>query len=296
MRILSSLLFLGFLASVRAQSTSSPVIATNAKLHKEANGYKFTEGPAVDPFGNVYFTDQPNNQILKWSPTTGITQFLADAGRSNGLYFDHQGRLLACADEKNELWRISTSGKVEILLKHLDGNKFNGPNDLWVHPSGGIYFTDPFYKRPWWDHEEKPIPSENVYLLKSGENQPILVVDDLVKPNGIIGSKNGKMLYVADIGDKKTYRFRISKDGTLQKKTLFCQMGSDGMTLDHKGNLYITGNGVTVFNKKGKQIERIEVPEKWTANVVFGGIDQKKLFITAMGAVYTLDMKVHGIR
>ena len=287
------LTFLGFSAFGQ---TASEIIAPGTELMKLASEYKFTEGPAVDPDGNVYFTDQPNNQILKWMPGTGVTQFMSEAGRSNGLYFDHQGRLLSCADEKNEIWRIYPDKRVEVLLSNVNGNKLNGPNDLWVDPGGGIYFTDPFYKRPWWDHEKQPIESENVYYLASGASQPIIVADDFVKPNGIVGSKNGKNLFIADIVDKKTYKYKINKDGTLKNKTLVVEMGSDGMTLDHRGNLYITGKGVTVFNKKGKQIEQIDVPENWTANVVFGGPTQETLFITAMGSVYILEMKVHGVR
>ena len=274
----------------------SKIIAKGATLTQVEAAYEFTEGPAVDSEGKVFFTDQPNNRILKWTEGKGVSTFMENAGRANGLYFDHQGRLLACADEKNQLWRIHPDKKVDILLQDFEGKKFNGPNDLWVDPKGGIYFTDPFYKRSYWDHDEKEIESENVYYLAPGAKIPVIVADDLVKPNGIIGTKNGKTLYVADIGDKKTYCYQISPSARLQNKTLLTNLGSDGMTLDHKGNIYLTGQGVTVFNKKGHQIEHIDVPERWTANVVFGGKDQKTLFITAMGSVYTLDMKVHGIR
>ena len=121
-----------------------------------------------------------------------------------------------------------------------------------------------------------------------------IAATDLVQPNGIIGTPNGKKLYVADIGDRKTYSFKINKDGTLSDRKLFTEMGSDGMTIDSKGNVYLTGKGVTVFNKKGEQIEHIPIDEGWTANVTFGGKDRQTLFITAMGSVYTLRMKVRG--
>ncbi len=271
-------------------------LASTALLVKLDSSFKFTEGPAVDPEGNIYFTDQPNNQILKWTPKSGVSVFMKNAGRSNGMYFDHQGRLVTCADERNEIWRIFPNGRHEVLLDHIQGQKMNGPNDLWIDPKGGIYFTDPFYKRPWWDHDEKPIDKEKVYYLPVGADQPKVVADDLVKPNGIVGSKNGKVLYVADIGAKKTYRYKVGKGGALKNRELLAEMGSDGMTLDHKGNLYLTGPGVVVYNKKGDKIAHFEVPEKWTANVVFGGPNQNILFITAMGSVYALPMQVHGIR
>ena len=112
----------------------------------------------------------------------------------------------------------------------------------------------------------------------------------------LIGTPDGSTLYVADIGDKKTYKFTINDDASLSDRTLFTEMGSDGMTLDTAGNVYLTGPGVTVFNPAGEQIEHIEVPERWTANVTFGGADRKTLFITAMKGVYTMEMNLAGAR
>ena len=107
-----------------------------------------------------------------------------------------------------------------------------------------------------------------------------------MQPNGIVGTPDGKKLYVADIGDKKTYVYSIAKDGTLTDRQLFCEMGSDGMTIDCEGNVYLTGRGVTVFNKAGEKIQEIGVEEGWTANVCFGGKDRKTLFITASTGFY----------
>ncbi|MEM9142745.1 MAG: SMP-30/gluconolactonase/LRE family protein [Bacteroidota bacterium] len=282
------------LSSCHAQDN---IIADGAELALVAEDFKFTEGPALAPNGDVYFTDQPNDRILKWDARTNVVDtYLQPAGRSNGLYFDHDGNLLSCADEKNELWRIGPGKKVTVLVQDFKDRKLNGPNDLWVNPQGGIYFTDPFYKRPWWDHNVPQQEGKRVYYLNSETGQVHIVAQDFVQPNGIIGTPNGKTLYVADIGDKKTYAYKIGKDGALKKRTLFVAMGSDGMTLDHKGNVYLTGDGVTVCNKKGKKILHIPVPEKWTANVTFGGPDQDILFITAMDAIYTLKMAVHGVR
>ncbi|MGL5016738.1 MAG: SMP-30/gluconolactonase/LRE family protein [Luteolibacter sp.] len=264
-----------------------------------AEGYKFTEGPAVDASGNVYFTDQPNNRILKWTAATRqVETFLEPAGRSNGLYFDREGKLIACADEKSELWRIDpATKKVTVILDHFENKRFNGPNDVWVDPAGGLYFTDPFYKREYW--QDRPNPEQEkqrLYYLPKGTKVPVIADDTLVQPNGIIGTPDGKQLFVADIGDKKTYQYEISADGKLTHRKLFCEMGSDGMTRDSAGNLYLTGKGVTVFDKDGKKLGEIPIPESWTANVTFGGPDLKTLFITAMDSVYTLEMAVSGTR
>lgn len=282
--------------SVSAQKKSS-IIASGAKVEKLADGFSFTEGPAVDKEGNVYFTDQPNNKILKWSVDRKLTTFHSEGGRANGLYFDQNGNLLSCSDMDNELWSIDLSGNTTVLVSDYDGKKLNGPNDLWVHPNGGIYFTDPLYKRPYWTRNpEMQQDGEHVYYLSPDRKKLTRVDENLVKPNGIIGTPDGKKLYVADIGDKKTYVYDINSDGTLTNRKLFCEMGSDGMTIDNKGNIYLTGRGVTVFNPKGEQIEHIPIEANWTANVCFGGKDMKTLYITASQYLYALKMKVKGVR
>jgi gluconolactonase len=272
------------------------LIARGAKPELLSSDFKFTEGPAVDPDGNIFFTDQPNNRILKWSPSEGITVFMENAGRANGLYFDHSGNLLACADEHNQLWLIDKEKNVTVLVRDFEGMKLNGPNDLWVDRKGGIYFTDPFYKRDYWSRTEKEIQQENVYYLSPDRTKLGAAMKDFVRPNGIIGTPDGKTLYVADIGAGKTYSFSIQPDGTLTNRKLFVEMGSDGMTIDQKGNVYLTGKGVTVFNPAGEKIGHIPIDAPWTANVCFGGKKLKTLFITASKSVYALDMKVKGAR
>lgn len=274
-------------------------IAPGAEIQLASDGYKFTEGPASDSEGNVYFTDQPNDRILRWSAATGeVETFLQPAGRSNGLYFDREGKLIACADEKGELWRIDISTKEHVvLLDDFDGKLFNGPNDVWIDPVGDMYFTDPFYKRNYWQGRETPEQEkQRVFHLPKGAKVPAIADDTLIQPNGIIGSPDGKLLFVTDIKAGKTYRYEIGSDGALENRTLFCEMGSDGMTLDSAGNLYLTGKGVTVFDKEGEKLGNIPIDENWTANITFGGEDMKTLFITAMDSVYTLEMAVKGIR
>ncbi|MEO6106133.1 MAG: SMP-30/gluconolactonase/LRE family protein [Cyclobacteriaceae bacterium] len=272
----------------------SKLIQKGALLKLISSEFKFTEGPTADRDGNVFFTDQPNDRIMKWSTNGTISVFMEGAGRSNGLAFDMNGNLLACADLHNELWSIDKNRKVTILVKNFKGKKLNGPNDLWIHPRGWIYFTDPFYKRDYWNRSEKEIEQENVYYFSADGKILEVAAGDFVRPNGIVGTRDGKKLYVADINAGKTYSFRIGNDGSLSDRKLFAALGSDGITIDKKGNVYLTGKGVTILNPDGEQIGHIPVPEGWTANVCFGGSDKKTLFITASKSLYSLQMKVNG--
>ncbi len=280
---------------ISSASEQNEIVAPGAEVKLLADEFQFTEGPASDSEGNVYFTDQPNNRIMKWSTDGELSTFMQPAGRSNGLFFDSDGSLLACADEKNQLWDISVGKDVTVLVKDYKGKLLNGPNDLWLHPNGGIYFSDPLYKRPYWERDpEMQQEGRYVYYLKPDRKTLRPVATDLVQPNGVIGTPDGENLYVADIGDKKTYVYDIEKDGSLNNRKLFCEMGSDGMTLDAQGNVYLTGRGVHVFNKLGEKIKHIEIDSGWTANVCFGGKDNKTLFITATKYLYALAMNVEG--
>ncbi len=124
---------------------TSPVIADGAKLQLVSNQFKFTEGPATDKDGNVFFTDQPNDKIWKYDTDGKLSVFLSPSGRSNGMCFDNNGNLLSCADENNQLWSIDPQGKVTVLVKNYQGKLLNGPNDVFVTSDGKIYFTDPYY-------------------------------------------------------------------------------------------------------------------------------------------------------
>jgi gluconolactonase len=288
------LVFVVFTAS--AQENKS-IIASGAKVEKLAEGFLFTEGPAVDKQGNVFFTDQPNDRIMKWSIEGELSVFQEKMGRANGMYFDKAGNLLTCSDMENEIWSIKPNGDYTILVKDYKGKRLNGPNDLWVRPDGGIYFTDPLYVRDYWTRDpQKQQEGECVYFLSPDRKTLFAVDTEIVKPNGIIGAPDGKLLYVADIQAGKTYVYEIRPDGTLANKKLFAEMGSDGMTIDSEGNIYVTGRGVTVFNPKGEKIEHIPVEARWTANVCFGGEDMQTLFITASQYLYALRMNVKGVR
>ncbi|SEN39048.1 gluconolactonase [bacterium A37T11] len=291
-----ALFILPFLSQAQ-QWDSTGIISSGAQLTVLGSGYSFTEGPAADRQGNVYFTDQPNNQIIRWDATSrATTVFLRDAGRANGMYVDKAGHLLACADLKNELWSIDTkTRKPTVLVTAFRGKLLNGPNDLWVTPNGNVYFSDPFYKRDYWLRDTAMQQDGQCLYYYNRDNKNIIRVDsNYIRPNGLVGTPDGKTLYVSDIGDSKIYRYRIHKDGQLRDRTLFARASTDGMTLDNRGNVYLAGNGITVFNPKGEKIAYIPVPAKWAGNVCFGGKNHDLLFITASTQVFGLAMNVRG--
>lgn len=182
-----------------------PIIEKGAQLQLRADGFSFTEGPATAANGDVYFTDQPNDRILKWDAKKDtVSVWLQPSGRSNGLFFDQKGSLIACADEKNELWRIGPDKNVTVLVTDVRGKRLGGPNDVWVHPNGSIYFTDPFYKRPWWQHDTPDIKERRVYYrTKRGKIK--IAAENFERPNGIIGNAEGTILYISDIGPNRPF-------------------------------------------------------------------------------------------
>jgi gluconolactonase len=282
------------LCSAAPAARADGVVAPGAKLEKLAGDFAFTEGPTRDRAGNVFFVDQPNDRIMEWSTAGELSTFLQPSGYANGMCFDAQGNLIACADEHNQLWSIAPDRTVTVLITNYQGKYMNGPNDVWVAPNGGMFITDPFYQRTWWDHTNMALPNQEVYYLAPDRKTLKLVTDDLKKPNGITGTPDGKRLYVSDIAGGPTWRYDIQPDGSLTNKTWFCPLGSDGMTIDAAGNLYLTGHGVTVFDPSGKQIDHIAVPESWTANVCFSGPDRQTLFITASKSFYSIHLRVAG--
>ena len=280
-----------------AQTISLPgsLALKDAVLQKTGTGYSFTEGSSVAADGRVFFTDQPNDKIYVWDEKAGISLFKENCERSNGTWFDPQGNLLACADLHNRLVKFTPGGNMIILLDQgFEGRHFNGPNDLWQDSKGGIYFTDPYYHRPYWAAGHKQLLDiQAVYYLKpSGE--VIRVIDDLGQPNGIVGTPDGRILYVADIMGRTTWKYIIEEDGTLSHKTSFAPAGSDGMTLDSRGNVYLTFGKVLIYDKNGEKAGEIEIPES-PSNLCFGGSDRKTLFITARTSVYTLKTNVQGV-
>jgi gluconolactonase len=270
-------------------AASKSLIAPGTQVKKLAGDFKFTEGPAGDAQGNVYFSDIPNNRILKWSLDGKLSTFLENSGGANGLYFDKDGNLIACQGGDRRLVSVSPKGEIAVLADKYEGKKFNSLNDLWIDPKGGIYFTDPRYG----GKEGMEQDGEHAYYLTPDRKKVIRVIDDMVRPNGVIGTPNGRRLFVADHGAGQTYTYVINEDGTLSKKKLLAPTGSDGMTIDRQGNIYLTGKAVTIYNRKGDKIQEIAVPEG-PSNVTFAGKDNQTLFITARTSLYVIDMQVKG--
>ncbi len=250
------LLGLGLIIAAVRSGAQERVVASGAAVEKLAGKLRVHGGANVRCAGQPLLhrsAQRPHYEVERGRKAVHLLQ---PAGRANGMYFDGRGQLIAAADEKTALWSVAPDGKVTVILGSYGGKPLNGPNDVWVRPDGAIYFTDPFYKRPWWTHDTMPQDGQHVYFLSADRRQLVRVTTDLEKPNGIIGTPDGKTLYVADIGAGKTFRFDIATNGRLTRKTLVAEQGSDGMTLDTEGNLYLTGKGVRVFDKTGRQIRR----------------------------------------
>jgi len=284
------------------------------------DGFSFTEGPAVDRRGNVFFTDQPNDRIHRWDAGTGkVTLFLEGTGRANGMAFDRHGNLIAAADMHGELWKIRPDGSHQVLIDNYQGKLLNGPNDVWINPvNGGMYITDPIFPRPYWDADDprqqpwEPTRSEqspqgkggHVYYLPPGARKLVRVTSDAMGwesdswPNGVVGTPDGRKLYVNKwYYDNKggTWVFDIKRDGTLTNMRKFTDWGGDGMSMDELGNVYISnGEGVMAFDRHGNNILIIPTGSGATNNT-FAGRDGRTLFITGpVDKVTAIRMKVKG--
>ncbi len=276
------------------QQPTVNAITFSAEIQPVSGTYLFTEGPAADGNGNVYFSDINAGKIYKWTADGSVSVFVQGLSGPNGLMFDKSGNLIACEGGKGRLISINAQGQVTALVETYNGTRFNEPNDLWIDSQGGIYFTDPAYQAP------VVQDGQHVYYLTPDHSQVTRVINDLQQPNGIAGTADGKTLYVADYGANQTYAYAINREGTLSNKKLFVAVGSDGMDLDAAGNLYLTTpNKVQVFDTTGKHLRDIPTTENPT-NVAFGpartgtiaGKDGLTLFITARTAVYTVKMSM----
>jgi len=271
----------------------SGLVADGAGVVEVRGGFGFLEGPVSDRSGDLHFTDINNNRI--WRLTAGGEFEIAvePANYPNGLTLDLDGSLLICEQGAQRITRMDAEGGMSVVADSYNGAPFNSPNDLWVHPDGSIYFTDPRYRIP-----EGPLtqPGEYVYRIAPDRQSVAAVVTDIPKPNGIVGTEDGRTLYLASTENAKIYRFDIAADGSLGNRIEFADQGSDGMTLDERGNVYLTWiGGVSIRNPEGGEIEFIETPQM-PANVAFGGGDGRTLYITARTSLYSLRMNVVASR
>jgi len=269
-------------------SSSDSVVSDGAVITLVADGFSFVEGPACDSTGNLFFSDITNSLIYQWSVESELSVFRENSGGANGLFFDAYGNLLACQGSNQQIVSMDSSANVTVLASEYDGQPFNEPNDLWVAPDGGIYFTDPVYFTTTMRQS-----GEYVYYISADRSSTIRVIDDMTRPNGIVGTADGSTLYVTDHGAGETYQYAINSDGTLYDKQLFASVGADGMTIDSQGNVYLCENGVLVYNSAGNLLETISVPEDPT-NVSFCGSDNQTLFITTRISLYALEMNTTG--
>jgi gluconolactonase len=293
--LITLLLIIAISSGAQGQPAPEALTCRGEQLQQAGSGYAFTEGPSVDHDGRVFFTDQPNDMIYVWDEKSGIALFKENCERANGTWFDRNGNLLACADLHNSIIKITPSGELITMYdKGFGGAHLNGPNDLWQDSNGGIYFTDPYFHRDYWEagHKQEQDIQAVYYLKPSGEL--VRVIEDLRVPNGITGTPDGKFLFVADMMGRATWKYTINPDGSLSNKILFAPSGSDGMTIDEQGNIYLTAGRVLVYDSEGEKIGEIGLPEAPT-NVCFGGKKRNILFITARTSVYTLKMRVKGV-
>ena len=280
------------------EAKPAPVCAKDATFEKVAGGFRFTEGPAADWLGNVFFSDIPNQRIHRFDVRTGkTTVFREPSGRSNGLMFGPNGRLVACEGGARRVSRIEADGKqTTTLAETWKGKKLNSPNDLALDADGGIWFTDPRYGR---NQDDREIDIEAVYYVdaKGVVHQKIA---DLKKPNGIALSTDGKTLYVADNSGRLVMSYPVTAPGTIGKGRLFARMdpdvrgGPDGMCLDSRGNLYAAGQKkIWIWNPEGKLIRTLTPPEA-PANCTFAGPKRMTLYVTARTSLYRIPMLVKG--
>lgn len=290
-RLSLATLLVGALLASAALAQSGSVVAPGATPEVLSDSFTFTEGPIADARGNVYFTDIPANRIHVWTTEGELQIFRDQTNATNGLFFDASGMLYGAEGGTGRVTRMDPDGNVTVVVDAYNGAPFNSPNDLWVDAEGGIYFTDPRYGI----ESNLPQPGYYVYYVAPGSSDAKLIIDDLVRPNGIIGTRDGNTLYVADHQGDQTYAYTISAPGELTDKRLLIEQGSDGMALDEHGNIYLTGRtDITVYSPEGELLETITFPLA-PANMTFGGPDGDVLYVTARSTLFALQMNVKGM-
>ncbi len=291
-QLLPTILF--FLLIPAFTVSAQQMVKENAEPEKITSGYRFTEGPVWHPSGYLLFSDIPANTVFKWVPGEGAEEYIKPSGHSNGLTFNMKGDLIL-AQHDGHVGKANEDGSFEIIVSSYDGKRLNSPNDLVVHSSGAIYFTDPPYGV---SKEDKELDFQGVYRY-SDEDGLQLLISDFDRPNGIALSPDEKKLYVNDSQHGHIRVFDLKEDGAIENGKMFAKMESDkpgaadGMKVDVEGNVYSTGpGGLWVFSPSGELIQQIDTPR--LTNLAWGGKEGKTLFMTSPDAVYKLEMKTKG--
>ncbi len=273
------------------------LIPKHAQLTLVAKGFGFTEGPVWDPAGFLYVSDEEQNKIFKVSLDGQKSELIA-LGDPDGSTYDQGHRLIDCASVLRAIIRIAPDGKYTILADHFEGKKFNSPNDIVLGPDGALYFTDPNMDLP--AGEKQELAFQGVFRLDAS-GKVTLLTKELSQPNGLAFSPDGKKFYVDDSEQRNIRVYDFQRDGTLANGRVFgVEPGKkgdgvpDGIKIDRKGNLYVTGpGGIWVWDAQGHHLGTILMPEQ-PANLAWGGPDLATLYITATTSVYKLDTQAHG--
>jgi gluconolactonase len=271
------------------------LFAKDARLEKIAGGFGFTEGPVWDPHGFLYVSDEEKNKLLRVYPDGRMETMLAIAD-PDGSTLDAKGRLVTTASVLRAIIRVAPDGKYKVLADKYEGKKFNSPNDVVLGPDGALYFTDPTLDLP--KGEKQELAYQGVFRLGM-DGAVSLLTTELTQPNGLAFSPDGKRLYIDDTEKHDIRVYDVGAKGTLKNGRLFGkEEGSDGvpdgMRVDRKGNVFVTGpGGIWVWDPEGNHLGTILLPET-AANLNWGDADYRTLYITATTSVYCLKTSTRG--
>jgi gluconolactonase len=270
------------------------ILAPGAGYEVVGTGYGFTEGPAADKDGNIYFSDGRNNTIYLYRPGKAVSAWVTDSTDANGMMFNRKGELLVCEGAAYRVVAFDVKSREKrVLASEFEGLRFNEPNDLTIDSSGGFYFTDPNYQH----RGQATVRKEDTYYV-SAEGRISRVSTVCEKPNGVLLTPDETVLYLADTKGRAIFRYRVAGPGLLAdgQRWIGLDCGPDGMTLDEHGNLYIGCGkaGVRVFSAQGEQLQEIAVP--YASNLVFGGPDFTTLFVTAGEQFLAIRTTVMGVK